>query len=252
MIRLRQRTSRDASRSGTVRTARPGAALLLVLALLSVALASMMLTGRVLAQSRAWRAHEAHAHQARSLLESARDPIRFWLNQRAGRVVLPPHNTAPLLTLLDARFDALHSTLRIDAADLRGIDPSPPSVPLPSWIEHALAALTPEAPAPRRLNIATAPDSILAQAIDPGALEDLRRSRLAGRMPELPPASPRDWQLSHTSDLWALRVEAACRGARVAHVHICAQRAGTWTTLVTLPLPPEGPSAPHASSAQSP
>lgn len=225
--------------------ARRGAALLLLLALLSTVLAALALTGAELARSRAWLARENEARQARSLLETARDPIQFWVNQRARRIVLPPYRGLPIVSVLDAAFPGQSASLRIEAADLRALDhaPSGPLGPaLPRWLAAAAAALPEPTDEPLPLNLSTASDALLARALasaDSSARADLIRSREAGRIPDVPPTESAQWRLVNTSDLWAFRVVATFRRAEVELVHLCAHRAGAWTTIASLVPPPE-------------
>lgn len=216
-----------------------GAALILLLAILSTLLLSLTLTGATLARAHAWRARQAEVRQARAHLNAARDPIRFWLNQRARRIVLPPHSSAPVVLVMDAPLPAQSSRLRIEAADLRALDAPFNHDPLPPpWLaqahSRACGILLDLAGPSRRLNIATSPSSVLARALPPGvALTDIEHARARGQPPELTETSSDDWQLTNTSDLWAFRVEASCRRATAELVHVCELRGGAWRTLTT-------------------
>ncbi len=133
------------------RPSRSGAALLIVLATLILAVGASAAIAAAASTHRLARKLAGHTLIANDLLRAAEAPILAWLEAESQHVVLPPGSAAPQVEVLHDTFavDATRYGLHITAWDQRGMVPvdtarsgSPLRLALPAEVRRCLDRLT--------------------------------------------------------------------------------------------------------------
>lgn len=179
---------------------RRGAALLLVLATLIVAITAAATLARLASTAKTQRVVAMHSIVADDLLRAAQPPILNWLASKSSTVVLPPDATSPQVQVLHDVWviDAIDHELRITAWDQCGMVPisvarsgSPLRLALPDEVKRVLDQVTISRDQPPGLDLFLAVQHTrvaIGVFPKPTGSEPLVFERAGGQEPTPPPA----------------------------------------------------------------